>query len=208
MTPSFASFSIGSTTAAASTSAHTSRPRSCGGCVADGRHFEPNPRRLFDPSGGGSGRVRPSRQQPPHQGHGVLPRPEAFRVLRDHVLPELIAEARREKRELRIWSPVARPAKRPTPWPSASPKPLASMCVAGSPYLRDRHRPRSRRHRAQGIYPAAASRPAGSVRDRHFGEAEGGFQVAKRLRALMVFGEHDLGNAPIPTIDLLLVGTC
>ena len=58
----------------------------------------------------------------------------------------------------------------------------------------------------RGIYAAAALKglPAG-VRDRHFGEAEGGFQVAKRLRALMVFGEHDLGErAPFPRIDLLL----
>ena len=38
---------------------------------------------------------------------------------------------------------------------------------------------------------------------RHFTRVEGGYAVSKRIRALIVFGEHDLGQrAPFPRIDL------
>jgi len=133
--------------------------------------------------------------------------PKLFEYLRDHVLPELIADARLEKRELRIWSAgcstgeeayslaicVAEALGQHVAWPAVR--------IFATDIDRDAVAIARR-----GVYAAAALKglPAG-VRDRHFGEAEGGFQVAKRLRALMVFGEHDLGErAPFPRIDLLL----
>ena len=51
------------------------------------------------------GRVRPPRRQPADQGHRVLPRrPHVGPPARSTVLPALVAEARNEARELRIWS--------------------------------------------------------------------------------------------------------
>ena len=133
--------------------------------------------------------------------------PKLFDYLRAEVLPELIAEARRDQRELRIWSAgcstgeeayslaiiVAEALGEEPAWPEVR---IFATDI-------DREAITFAR---RGIYPPAALKdlPAG-VRDRHFVKSDGGYEVAKRLRALMVFGEHDLGErAPFPRIDLLL----
>ena len=133
--------------------------------------------------------------------------PKLFDYLREHVLPELIAETRREGRELRIWSAgcstgeeaysaaivVAEALGDDFPWPEVR---IFATDI-------DREAIAFAR---RGIYPPAAlkSLPAGA-RDRYFVKSDGGYEVGKRLRAIMVFGEHDLGErAPFPRIDLLL----
>ena len=133
--------------------------------------------------------------------------PKLFDYLRVSVLPELIAEARRDRRELRIWSAgcstgeeayslaiaVAEALGEELPWPEVR---IFATDI-------DREAIAFAR---RGVYPAAAvkSLPAGT-RDRYFARSDGGYEVAKRLRSLMVFGEHDLGErAPFPRIDLLL----
>jgi two-component system CheB/CheR fusion protein len=133
--------------------------------------------------------------------------PKLFEYLRGTVLPELIAEARRDRRELRIWSAgcstgeeayslafvVAEVLGDVLPWPDVR--------IFATDIDRD-----AIAFARRGIYPGAALKnlPA-SVRDRYFAKSDGGYEVEKRLRALMVFGEHDLGErAPFPRIDLLL----
>ncbi|HEX7430848.1 MAG TPA: CheR family methyltransferase [Candidatus Limnocylindrales bacterium] len=133
--------------------------------------------------------------------------PKLFEYLREHVLPELIAEARRERREIRIWSAgcstgeeayslaivLAEILGEQSAWPDVR--------IFGTDIDRE-----AIAFARRGIYPATAlkSLPAGT-RDRYFAKSDGGYEVAKRLRALMVFGEHDLGErAPFPRIDLLL----
>ncbi len=133
--------------------------------------------------------------------------PKLFEYLGAHVLPELIAEARREQRELRIWSAgcstgeeayslavvVAEALGDELPWPDVR---IFATDI-------DREAIAFAR---RGIYPPAALKglPAGA-RDRYFVKSDGGYEVAKRLRTLMVFGEHDLGErGPFPRIDLLL----
>jgi two-component system CheB/CheR fusion protein len=133
--------------------------------------------------------------------------PKLFDYLRVSVLPELLAEARRERRELRIWSAgcstgeeayslaiiVAEALGEAQPWPE--------IRIFGTDIDRD-----AISFARRGIYPPSAvkSLPAGT-RDRYFEKEEGSYEVGKRLRALMVFGEHDLGErAPFPRIDLLL----
>jgi two-component system CheB/CheR fusion protein len=133
--------------------------------------------------------------------------PKLFEYLRDHVLAELIAEVRRDQRELRIWSAgcstgeeayslaicVAEVLGEELAWPD--------IRIFGTDIDSE-----AISFARRGIYPAAAlkSLPAGT-RDRYFGRSDGGYEVAKRLRALMVFGEHDLGErAPFPRIDLIL----
>jgi two-component system CheB/CheR fusion protein len=58
----------------------------------------------------------------------------------------------------------------------------------------------------RGIYPASAL--AGLPKElveRHFVETDQHFEVRKRIRALTVFGQHDLGQrAPFPRVDLAL----
>jgi two-component system, chemotaxis family, CheB/CheR fusion protein len=133
--------------------------------------------------------------------------PKVFEFLRANVLPELIADARREKRELRIWSAgcstgeeayslaiiVAEALGEQLPWPDVR--------IFATDLDRD-----AIAFARRGIYSTAALRglPAGA-RDRYFVKSGGGYEVTKRLRALMVFGEHDLAErAPFPRIDLLL----
>ena len=56
----------------------------------------------------------------------------------------------------------------------------------------------------RNAYSALKGLPAGA-RERYLVKSDGGFEVSKRLRDMMVFGEHDLGErAPFPRIDLLL----
>ena len=133
--------------------------------------------------------------------------PKLFDYLRDRVLPELIAEARRDGRELRIWSAgcssgeeaysaaivVAEALGDELPWPGVR--------IFATDIDRD-----AIAFARRGVYPASAvgSLPAGA-RDRYFSKSDGGYEVNKQLRAMMVFGEHDLGErAPFPRIDLLL----
>jgi two-component system CheB/CheR fusion protein len=132
--------------------------------------------------------------------------PKLFDYLRVSVLPELIGQARRERRELRIWSAgcstgeeayslaiIVAEALGELPWPE--------IRIFATDIDRD-----AIAFARRGIYPPAAFKglPAGA-RDRYFEKSDGGYEVGKRLRALMVFGEHDLGErAPFPRIDLLL----
>ena len=133
--------------------------------------------------------------------------PKLFDYLRESVLPELKAEARRDKRELRIWSAgcstgeeayslamvVVEALGEERPWPEVR---IFATDI-------DREAIAFAR---RGIYsPAAVKSLPEGARDRFFVKSDGGYEVEKRLRTLMVFGEHDLGErAPFPRIDLLL----
>ncbi len=133
--------------------------------------------------------------------------PKLFEYLRRRVLPDLIEEARRDQRELRIWSAgcstgeeayslaiiVAEALGEELEW--------SDVRIFATDIDRD-----AISFARRGVYSAAALKglPAGT-RDRYFGRSDGGYEVAKQLRAMMVFGEHDLGErAPFPRIDLLL----
>jgi len=133
--------------------------------------------------------------------------PKVFDYLRDRVLPELIEEARRDRREIRFWSAgcstgeeayslaiiLAEALGEAAAWPD--------IRIFGTDIDRD-----AIAFARRGIYPANALKSLPSIlRDRYFVKSDGHFEVAKRLRALMVFGEHDLAErAPFPRIDLLL----
>jgi two-component system CheB/CheR fusion protein len=133
--------------------------------------------------------------------------PKLFDYLREHVVPDLVAEARRERRDIRIWSAgcstgeeayslaivLAEVLGNENAWPD--------IRIFATDIDRD-----AVAFARRGIYsPTALKSLPPSVRDRYFVKSEGHFEIAKRLRALMVFGEHDLGErAPFPRIDLLL----
>ena len=133
--------------------------------------------------------------------------PKLFEYLREKVLPDLIDEARREQRDLRIWSAgcstgeeayslaiiVAQALGNNGDWPDVRIF-ATDIDHEATAFAR------------RGVYPPAALKhlPAG-VLAKYFVKTEGRYEVAKRLRALMIFGEHDLSaRAPFPRIDLLL----
>jgi len=133
--------------------------------------------------------------------------PELFVYLRDSVLPEIIALASRHEREIRIWSAGC-----------ATGEEAYSLAILMAELLdhdlTDWHirifatdlDAEAINFARQGIYAVAAV--AGLPDDliaRCFTIEDGFYQVRKHIRALTVFGQHDLGQrAPFPRIDLVL----
>lgn len=133
--------------------------------------------------------------------------PKVFDHLRDHTLPTLIDEARAHGRPLRLWSAGC-----------ATGEEAYSLAITVAEAVGDAAPALDVRIFAtdidtaaisfarRGLYPAAALQNVpDSIRERYFTKSDGGFEVAKALRSLMVFGEHDLGaRSPFPRIDLIL----
>jgi two-component system CheB/CheR fusion protein len=133
--------------------------------------------------------------------------PKVWDYLAETILPTIIDEARAESRELRLWSAGC-----------ATGEEAYSLAISVAEALRvgqgrldvrvfatdiDRAAIAFAR---RGLYSstALAGIPA-DIRDRYFVGADGGYEIGKRLRSMVVFGEHDLGErAPFPRIDLLL----
>jgi two-component system CheB/CheR fusion protein len=133
--------------------------------------------------------------------------PELFSHLRERVLPDLINHARTQGGELRVWSAGC-----------ATGEEAYSVAMLVADLLGDELENQPVRIFAtdvapdavdfarRGVYPvtAIADVPADLV-DRYFDRLDGAYEISKSVRALVVFGEHDLGRrAPFPRIDLVL----
>jgi two-component system CheB/CheR fusion protein len=133
--------------------------------------------------------------------------PKVWEYVRERILPGLIDEARTDGRELRLWSAGC-----------ATGEEAYSLAIAVAEVLGKERSPLDVRVFAtdidrdaiafarRGVYSSAvvAGIPA-QIRNRYFVRTDGGYEIGKRLRSLVVFGEHDLGErAPFPRIDLLL----
>jgi two-component system CheB/CheR fusion protein len=133
--------------------------------------------------------------------------PELFDELKEHVLPELVADARMRGNVLRIWSAGC-----------ATGEEAYSLAILVSEVLGaeldqftvqifatdvDDDAVDFARH---GIYPAAALDGVSPQHlARYFHKLDGNYQVTKSLRGLVIFGVHDLGlRAGFPHIDLVL----
>jgi two-component system CheB/CheR fusion protein len=133
--------------------------------------------------------------------------PELFDYLREHVVHELIDEARSRDNELRIWSAGC-----------ATGEEAYSLAILFADILGtdieelsvrifatdiDPHAISYARH---GLYSAAAvERVPADLRSRYFTPVDGGYEIRKAVRRLVVFAPHDLGQrAPFPRIDLAL----
>jgi len=133
--------------------------------------------------------------------------PRVFQHLREEILPTLIDDARRNGRQLRVWS-----AGCATGEEAYSLAIMVAEAMAGKPdppelrvFATDIDTAAIAFAR-RGLYPPAALKkvPA-AIRERYFMRSDGGFEVTKAIRSLMIFGEHDLGaRAPFPRIDLIL----
>lgn len=132
---------------------------------------------------------------------------DLFHALRDRVLPALIAEARDNDNMLRVWSAGC-----------ATGEEAYSLAILIADLLGDELAQFNVRVFAtdldseaiafarRGIYPAAAltNLPPALV-EQYFTRLNDDFEVKKQIRALTIFGRHDLGQrAPFPHIDLEL----
>jgi two-component system CheB/CheR fusion protein len=130
---------------------------------------------------------------------------ELFDELRTAILPRLIDEARKAGTEVRIWSAGASTGEEAYSLAILCAELLAATPEAPSVRIfatdiDDEAIAFARR----GVYPADALRhvPQAWI-DRYFVRAGEGYEVAKRIRNMTVFGKHDLGKrAPFPRIDL------
>ncbi len=133
--------------------------------------------------------------------------PELFAYLRDHILPEIIAAARSRDHELRLWSAGC-----------ATGEEAYSLAILVAETLGDELEQFTVRIFAtdldaaavtfarRGVYPSnALSGLPQEMVERYFTPYNGGYEVSKRVRGLVVFGQHDLGQRPpFPHIDLCL----
>jgi len=132
---------------------------------------------------------------------------DLFDELRDTVIPKLIAEARDRDREVRIWSAGC-----------ATGEEAYSLAILVADALGDELDAFNVRIFAtdidgaaiafarRGIYgEASLTDVPADVIDRHFTKVTEGYEVRKRIRAMTVFGQQDLGRrAPFPRVDLIL----
>jgi two-component system, chemotaxis family, CheB/CheR fusion protein len=133
--------------------------------------------------------------------------PELFDYLRREILPEVIEEARTHDNEIRVWSAGC-----------ATGEEAYSLAILIADLLGTELEefsvrifatdidPHAVTYARRGLYSGVALEhvPA-ELRSRYFVPADGGYEVKKAVRRLVVFAPHDLGQrAPFPRIDLAL----
>jgi len=132
---------------------------------------------------------------------------DLFSYLRETTLPELIEAARQRGYELRLWSAGC-----------ATGEEAYSLAILLAELLGDELDRFTIRIFAtdldtdainfarRGVYsPASLQSLPPDIVERYFHRIDGEYEVRKRVRNLVVFGQHDLGQrAPFPRIDLIL----
>jgi two-component system, chemotaxis family, CheB/CheR fusion protein len=132
---------------------------------------------------------------------------EAFAVLENEVVPQLVARGRERGRVLRLWSAGC-----------ATGEEAYSLALLVATALGDELPEWSVRIFAtdadedaiafarRGYYPAnVLGRLPEGLRDRYLEPAEHGFRVHKSIRGMVIFGQQDLSRGvPFPRIDLVV----
>ncbi|HET7677697.1 MAG TPA: CheR family methyltransferase [Candidatus Limnocylindrales bacterium] len=133
--------------------------------------------------------------------------PKVFQYLRERTLPALIEQARADGQELRVWSAGCSTGEEAYSLAIT----IAEAYGGEAPPAHVRVFATDIDHAAvafarRGIYaPGALKSVAPAILARYFDRSDGWYEVAKPLRSMMIFGEHDLGaRAPFPRIDLVL----
>ncbi len=133
--------------------------------------------------------------------------PEMFAALREVALPDLIAQARTRGGELRIWSAGCATGEEAYS--------LAILVAEALGEEQDRFTVQifatdldeeAIAFARRGVFSAGAlATVPQALRARYFTEHDGVYDVTPRIRSLITFGQHDLGQrAPFPRIDLVL----
>ena len=132
---------------------------------------------------------------------------ETFTYLKHEVLPELLAQAKEQQHDLRLWSVGCGTGE--------DPYTLAMLLIdlLGSDSLTDNitiyatdEDERTLAHARRGIYPAhqLVGLPEG-YRERFFVCLGEQYCITPALRARVIFGSHELrANAPLPRLDLVV----
>ena len=133
--------------------------------------------------------------------------PKLFHHLRDQTIPALLNEARQRGGQLRVWS-----AGCSTGEEAYSLAIVLAEAIEGQPdpvdvrvFATDIDSAAIAFAR-RGLYaPAALQNVPDDLQERYFTKSDGGFEITKSLRTMMIFGEHDLGaRVAFPRIDLVL----
>ncbi|HET7727262.1 MAG TPA: CheR family methyltransferase, partial [Candidatus Limnocylindrales bacterium] len=133
--------------------------------------------------------------------------PELYDLLRDVILPRLVEDAADRDREIRIWSAGC-----------ATGEEAYSLAILASELLAEAGEELGVRIFAtdldedaiafarRGIYPLSSlTGMPPDLAARYFNPLGEDAEVSKRIRGMVVFGQHDLGRrAPFPRIDLTL----
>ena len=132
--------------------------------------------------------------------------PKLWEHLRRSVLPGLIEDARRDARELRVWTAG-----------TSSGEEAYSLAITIADVLEGRPPldvrifatdidPAAIAFARRGVYSAASlTKVPAALRSRYFTPAGSGSEVIRSLRSQMVFGEHDMSaRVPFPRIDLIV----
>src|SRR4051794_1056244 len=131
--------------------------------------------------------------------------PELYELLRRDVIPRLIAEAAERDRELRIWSAGC-----------ATGEEAYSLAILVAEAFGDelpRHSVRifatdvdndAINFARRGVYtPSALANLSEEMIERYFTRVNDDYEIRKQIRAITIFGQHDLAQrAPFPRIDL------
>jgi len=132
---------------------------------------------------------------------------DLFDYLRAHIFPELIEEVGKEENELRIWSAGCATGEEAYSLAIL----LAELLGDEMDHLRVRVFATDLDNDAvgfarRGIYPPSALKNlSAELLNRYFLPLDGGYEIKKPVRSMVVFGQHDLGQrAPFPRIDLAL----
>ena len=132
---------------------------------------------------------------------------DLFDHLRTAVLPRLIDEARSGSRDLRFWSAGCATGEEAYSLAILVAEALGPDLAAFNVriFATDAD-PEAISFARRGVYPTSAMKgiPPELLR-RYFVESDGEHEVSSQIRAMTVFGEHDLSKrAPFPRIDLIL----
>jgi len=132
---------------------------------------------------------------------------ETFSYLQARVLPEVVEEARRRDKQLRIWSAGC-----------ATGEETYSLAILVAEALGDELDQFNVRifgtdldndaieFARRGLYPASAlDNVPRELVAKHFTESQGEYQIGNQVRGLIIFGQHDLAErAPFPRTDLIM----
>jgi two-component system CheB/CheR fusion protein len=135
--------------------------------------------------------------------------PAVYAFLRERILPDLLAHARSRGApyELRIWSAGCSTGEEPYSVAILLAELLGpdalqyTMRIFATDVDAD-----AVAFARRGRYSTAAlASVSQGLRARYFTPIEGGFEIVKAIRGMVIFGEHDLGQrAPFPRMDLVL----
>ena len=133
--------------------------------------------------------------------------PAVWSDLRERVLPELITTARARDRHLRVWSAGCATGEEPYSLAMLLCEALGDELAQFTVHIYgtdvDAHAIDFAR---RGLYsPAAVAGVPRPLAERYFTISSEGMSVVPRVRSLVIFGEHDLGQRPpFPQMDLVL----